>query len=43
LTVRQVLWLPDWLAEHHRHEHGQETGAGGAGDEVDAGPGDMEE
>jgi hypothetical protein len=43
LTVRQVLWLPDWLAEHHRHEHGQETGAGGADDEVGAEPDEMEQ
>ncbi len=43
LTVRQVLWLPDWLAEHHRYEHGQEMGADGTGAEVDAGPDEMGE
>jgi hypothetical protein len=43
LTVRQILWLPDWLAEHHRQEHGQEMGADDAGAEVDAGPDEMAE
>lgn len=43
LTVRQVQWLPEWLAEHHRQQHGQETDAVGDAAQGDAGPEEMGE